>query len=329
VNASLRGLFPVGLLLACSAFFSAPAQAQSTAFPDHPLRLIISLPPGGGTDAAARPIAMKVAQLLGQPIIIENKPGASTTIGADYVARSAPDGYTLVIGALASHVLAPYLYTHLPYDPVRDFAPISLLVTAPNILVVGKNSRFSTLAELVAAARAAPGKLTYVSPGVGTPAHLAGEIFMKQAGIELLHVPYKGGGNYLPDIIAGRVDLCFDSSTSSLPLVKSGQTRALAVSRKTRLPDTPNVPTFAEAGYPDFNTGSWYGVFAPAHTPKPIVDKLSATFAQALKDPGLVAYLKGLGADPVGSTPQELADFLKGEARKYGPYIRQAGVAAG
>lgn len=317
--------------LACCAglaFAGSAEQAQTTSFPDHAIRLIVPFPPGGGNDNVARPIATKVGQLLGQSLIVENKPGAGTTIGAAYAARAQPDGYTLVIGSIGSNVLAPYLYKHLPYNPEKDFAPISLLATAPNILVVGENSRFTTLAQLVAAARAAPGKLTYASPGIGTPAHLAAEIFKTQAGINLLHVPYKGGANYLPDVMAGRVDLVFDTTTSSIPMLKSGQTRALAVSRKTRLPGLPNVPTFAEAGYPNYDTGSWYGVLAPAGTPQPIIAKLSAAFAAALKDPAVATYLKRLGADPIGSTPQAFAAFLKNESAKYGKVIKENGITA-
>jgi tripartite-type tricarboxylate transporter receptor subunit TctC len=329
VNPYLHRLLPV-VMLATAGTMSvcSPARAQADNYPNHPIRLIVPFPPGGGNDNVARPIAQKVGQLLGQPIIIENKPGAGTTIGAEYTARSTADGYTLVIGSIGSHVLAPYLYKSLHYDPVKDFAPISLLATAPNILVVGKNSKFNTLAELVSAARAAPGKYTYASPGVGTPAHLAAEIFKTQAGINLLHVPYKGGANYLPDIIADRVDLVFDTTTSSVPMVKTGQTKGLAISRKTRMADLPNVPTFAEAGYPAYDTGSWYGVLAPAGTPRPVVDKLSAAFAQALQDPTISSYLKGLGADPVGSTPEQFADFLKNESAKYGKVIKDNAIKA-
>jgi tripartite-type tricarboxylate transporter receptor subunit TctC len=329
VTLYLHRLLPVALFaVAGTMSVCSSAYAQAENYPNHPIRLIVPFPPGGGNDNVARPIAQKVGQLLGQPIIIENKPGAGTTIGAEYTARSAPDGYTLVIGSIGSHVLAPYLYKNLHYDPVKDFAPISLLATAPNILVVGKNSKFNTLAELVSAARAAPGKYTYASPGVGTPAHLAAEIFKTQAGINLLHVPYKGGANYLPDIIADRVDLVFDTTTSSVPMVKTGQTKGLAIARKSRMPDLPNVPTFAEAGYPAYDTGSWYGVLAPAGTPRPVVDKLSAAFAKALQDPVISSYLKGLGADPVGSSPQAFADFLKSESAKYGKVIKDNAIKA-
>jgi tripartite-type tricarboxylate transporter receptor subunit TctC len=310
------------------AAFAPSAQAQSDNFPSRPIHLVIPFPPGGGNDNVARPIAAKTAAGLGQAIIIENRPGAGTTIGADWVAKAAPDGYTLLIGSIGSHILAPYLFKHLPYDPVKDFEPVALLATAPNILVVSKNSKYSTLAELVAAAKAAPGKLTYASPGVGTPAHLAAEIFKKQAGIDLMHVPYKGGANYLPDVIAGRVDLVFDTTTSSIPLLKAGQTKALAISRKTRLPDFPNVPTFAEAGYPSYDTGSWYGLFAPAHTPPAVVQKLSAQFAQAVKDPSVASLLTGLGADPVGSSPTAFKEFLSAEAKKYGTVMKENNITA-
>jgi tripartite-type tricarboxylate transporter receptor subunit TctC len=329
VHTYFKRLLAATLIMGATLPATIPcAQAQADAYPNHPIRLIVPFPPGGGNDNVARPIAAKVAALLGQSIIIENRPGAGTTIGADWVAKAAPDGYTLLIGSIGSHVLAPYLYKHLPYDPVKDFEPVALLATAPNILVVGKDSKYSTLAELVAAAKAAPGKLTYASPGVGTPAHLAAEIFKNQAHIELLHVPYKGGANYLPDVIAGRVDLVFDTTTSSIPLLKAGQTKALAVSRKSRLPDFPNVPTFADAGYPAYDTGSWYGLFAPAHTPAPIVKKLSEQFAKALQDPAVASLLTGLGADPVGNDPQAFKEFLAAESKKYGAVIKENNITA-
>jgi tripartite-type tricarboxylate transporter receptor subunit TctC len=314
--------------LACHAQARAPSAADIASYPNRPIHLIVPFPPGGGNDNVARPIAAKAAVIIGQPIIIENKPGAGTTIGADYVAKSAPDGYTVLLGSIGSNVLAPYLYKKLPYDPAKDLQAVSLLATAPNILVVGKDSRYRTLAELVAAAKAAPGKLTYASPGIGTPAHLAAEIFKKQAGVDILHVPYKGGANYLPDVIAGRVDLVFDTTTSSIPLLKAGQTRALAISRPTRLPDFPDVPTFKEAGFPNYDTGSWYALFAPAHTPQPIVQKLSDAFGQAVRDPDVSKLLTGLGAFPVGGSPTALQDFVSNESKKYGAVIKDNNITA-
>ncbi|MDB5850050.1 MAG: Tricarboxylate transport protein TctC [Rhodoferax sp.] len=306
-------------LAAVTGVASPLAFAQpATDYPRRPVRLIVPFPPGGGNDNVARPIAAKAAELLGQPIVIDNRPGAGTTMGADMAAKSAPDGYTLLIGSIGSHILSPYLYKRLPYDPVKDFEPVALLATAPNVLVVGKDAKYNSLAELVAAAKAAPGSLTYASPGVGTPAHLAAEIFKKQAGLDILHVPYKGGANYLPDIIAKRVDMVFDTTTSSIPFMRSGQLRALAISRPERLADFPAVPTFAQAGYPAYDTGSWYGVFAPAGTPRAIVERLATQFHAAVQDGGVSKLLTGLGADPVGSSSKVFSDFLKTEATKYG-----------
>ncbi len=308
------------LALVGIAALKAPpfALAQTpTDYPRRPIRLVVPFPPGGGNDNVARPIAAKAAEILGQPIVIDNRPGAGTTMGADIVAKSTADGYTLLIGSIGSHILSRYLYKRLPYDPVKDFEPISLLATAPNVLVVGKDSKYNSLAELVAAAKAVPNRLTYASPGIGTPAHLAAEIFKKQVGLEILHVPYKGGANYLPDVIAQRVDMVFDTTTSSMPFMHSGQLRALAISRPERLPDFPGVPTFAQAGYPAYDTGSWYGVFAPAGTPRPIVDKLAAQFHTAVQQGNVSKLLTGLGADAVGSSAREFSDFLKAEAVKY------------
>jgi len=308
--------------------FAGHVRAQADDYPSHPIKLIVPFPPGGGNDNVARPIAAKVGELLGQTLIIENKPGAGTMIGAEAAARSAPDGYTLFLGSIGSHAVSPMLYKNVPYDPVKDFEPVTLLATAPNILVTSPQSKFSTLAQFVAAAKAAPGKYTYASPGVGTPAHLAAEIFKKQAGIDILHVPYKGGANYIPDVIAGRVDVVFDTTTSSLPFVNNGQMRALAISRSERLPEIPSVPTFAQAGYPQYQTGSWYGILVPAKTPHAIVDRLNAAFRKALQDPATAQRLRTLGADPAGDTPAEFAAFIKGELAKYGQVIKDNGITA-
>lgn len=309
-------------------FFAGHVRAQADDYPSRPIKLIVPFPPGGGNDNVARPIAAKVGELLGQTLIIENKPGAGTMIGAEAAARSAPDGYTLFLGSIGSHAVSPTLYKNVPYDPVKDFEPVTLLATAPNILVTSPQSKFSTLAQFVAAAKAAPGKYTYASPGVGTPAHLAAEIFKKQAGIDILHVPYKGGANYIPDVIAGRVDVVFDTTTSSLPFVDDGQMRALAISRSERLPEIPDVPTFAQAGYPQYRTGSWYGILVPAKTPRAIVERLNAAFREALQDPATAQRLRTLGADPAGDTPQEFAAFINGELAKYGQVIKDNGITA-
>ncbi|HEY5365489.1 MAG TPA: tripartite tricarboxylate transporter substrate binding protein [Casimicrobiaceae bacterium] len=308
--------------------FAGHVRAQANDYPSRPIKLIVPFPPGGGNDNVARPIAAKVGELLGQTLIIENKPGAGTMIGAEAAARSAPDGYTLFLGSIGSHAVSPMLYKNVPYDPVKDFEPVTLLATAPNILVTSPQSKFSTLAQFVTAAKAAPGKYTYASPGVGTPAHLAAEIFKKQAGIDILHVPYKGGANYIPDVIAGRVDVVFDTTTSSLPFVDNGQMRALAISRSERLPEIPDVPTFAQAGYPQYRTGSWYGILVPAKTPRAIVDRLNAAFRKALQDPATAQRLRTLGADPAGDTPQEFAAFINGELAKYGQVIKDNGITA-
>jgi tripartite-type tricarboxylate transporter receptor subunit TctC len=321
-----RGIVAAAFACALFAGMTTNACAQADNYPVRPIKFIVPFPPGGGNDNVARPIASKVAELLGQTLIIENKPGAGTMIGAEAAAKSAPDGYTLFLGSIGSHAVSPSLYKKVSYDPVKDFEPVTLLATAPNILVTAPDSRFKTLAEFVAAAKAAPGKYTYASPGVGTPAHLAAEIFKTQAGIDILHVPYKGGANYIPDVIAGRVDVVFDTTTSSLPFVKTGLLRAIALSRAERLPDAPDVPTFAQAGYPHYQTGSWYGVLVPARTPPAIVARLNQEFRKALRDPVTAQRLRGLGADPVGDTPQEFAAFIESELAKYGKVIKDNAI---
>ncbi len=314
--------------VALCAVVTPPVAAQPAAYPDRPIRLIVPFPAGGGNDNVARPIAAKVSESIGQTIVIDNKPGAGTMIGAEAAAKSAPDGYTLFLASVGSHGVNPNLYKKVPYDPVKDFEPISLLASASNILVVGKDSPFKTLAQFVAAAKAAPGKYTYASPGVGTPAHLAGEMFKAQVGVDLLHIPYKGGANYLPDVATGRVDVVFDATTSSIPFMKSGQLVGLAISRDARLPEFPSVPTFAEAGYPQFQSGTWYGVLAPANTPRAAIVKLNQNFKRAVEDPEIVARLRGLGADPVGSSPEEFAAFIRAELAKYAKVIKDNGITA-
>jgi len=320
----------VALAAACAlvAFHAGTALAQADAYPARAVRLIVPFPAGGGNDNVARPIAVKVAEYVGQPVVIDNKPGAGTMIGAEAAARSAPDGYTLFLASVGSHGVNPNLYKKVPYDPVKDFDPISLLATASNLMVTRKDAPWKTVNDFVAAARAAPGKYTYASPGIGTPAHLAAEMFKAQTGIDILHVPYKGGANYLPDVVTGRVDIVFDSTTSSIPFMKSGQLVGVAISREARLLEFPDVPTFAEAGYPQFQSGTWYGVLAPAGTPRAAIEKLNRAFQRAVQDPEIASRLRGLGADPVGNSPQAFAAFIRAELAKYAKVIRDNNITA-
>lgn len=318
---------PILSAVAISIAAAAPlAVAHADDYPNRPIRLVVPFPPGGGNDNVARPIAQKLGEALGQTVVVDNRPGAGTMIGAEAVAKAAPDGYTLFFGSIASHAISPNLYQKVNYDPIKDFEPISLLASAPTIFVVSPKLPFKSVAELVAAAKANPGKYTYGSAGTGTPPHLSGEIFRKEAGIDILHVPYKGGNGSIPDVISGRVDMMFDTAASAMQHIKAGNLKPIAISRSTRLPDLPDVPTFAEVGFPQFNTAGWYGILAPAKTPKAIVDKLQLTLKKVMAEPEIQVRLKALGADAIGSSPQEFATYIKSELTKYHDVITEANI---
>ncbi|MDW3686912.1 tripartite tricarboxylate transporter substrate binding protein [Cupriavidus sp. CV2] len=314
------------LAMAATALALVSTTAHADDYPSRPIKLIVPFPPGGGNDNVARPIAQKLSDALGQQVIIDNRPGAGTMIGAEAAAHSLPNGYTLFLGSIASHAISPNLYARVPYDPIKDFEPVSLLASAPTLLVVNTHTPYKTLKDVLVAAKANPGKLTYGSAGSGTPPHLSGEIFRGQASIDLLHVPYKGGSGLLPDVMAGRVDMIFDTAASSMPHVRSGSLRAIAIARATRQPDLPDVPTFAEQGFPKFQTSGWYGILAPAKTPKPVIDKLYAALQKAMVQPEVTSRLKTLGVDPIVSTPQEFGTFIRAELEKYKQVIRQADI---
>ena len=304
----------------------AAAQAFAQGYPAKPLKMIIPYPPGGGNDTLGRLFAAKLGDRLGQPVVVENRPGAGTIIGTEAAAKSPPDGYTILLSSIATHALSPNLYSKVPYDPVRDFAPITLLGIAPTVLVVPADLPAKDLAELVAAAKAKPGGLAYASGGNGTPPHINGEVFKSVAGVDLLHVPYKGGGPALVDLMAGRVQVMLDTAASAMPHVRSGKLRALAITGDKRSPEYPDIPTFAEAGLPGYDTNAWYSMHAPAGTPPEVVRRLNAELVASLKDPDVQARFKQLTTEPVGNTPEEFAAFVKAELDKYARVIKSAGI---
>jgi tripartite-type tricarboxylate transporter receptor subunit TctC len=312
----------LSVLLLCVAATQAFAQG----YPAKPLKMIIPYPPGGGNDTLGRLFAIKLSDRLGQPVVVENRPGAGTLIGTEAAAKSAPDGYTILLSSIATHALSPNLYSKVPYDPVKDFAPITLLGIAPTVLVVRNDLPAKDLAEFVAAAKAKPGGFTYASGGNGTPPHINGEVFKAVAGVDLLHVPYKGGGPALVDLMAGRVDVMLDTAASAMPHVRSGKLRALAISGPRRSAEYPDLPTFAEAGLPQYDTNAWYSVHAPAGTPPEIVRRLNAELVASLKEPDVQARFKQLSTDPVGNTPEEFAAFVRTELDKYARVIKGAGI---
>nr|WP_256330631.1 tripartite tricarboxylate transporter substrate binding protein [Variovorax sp. YR216] len=301
--------------------------AQTAAnWPTKPVRWIVPFPPGGAMDVIARTVGDRVAQDLGQPFVIENRPGAGGNIGADYVAKQPADGYTIMITSIGM-ATNKALYAKLGYDPVKDFAPVSLLAVVPNVLVVNAaRSKDKSVKEVMAHARSEPGKLTYASAGNGTSIHLAGEVFSSMAGLQLLHIPYKGSGPAVTDMLGGQVDLMFDSITSARPHIQSGKLRALGVTSARRSSALPDVPTIAEAGVPGYEVSPWFGVFAPAGTPADVVAKLNRALIAAMRQPEILRKLEGVGAEPIGSTPQALAEHLNKELARWGSLIKERDI---
>jgi tripartite-type tricarboxylate transporter receptor subunit TctC len=312
------------LLLTLLALAASFASAQP--YPSKTVRIIVPYPPGGGNDTLGRLFAAKLSDRMGQPFVVENRPGAGTMIGTEAAAKSPADGYTILLSSIATHALSPNLYSRVPYDPVKDFSPITLLGIAPTVLVINNELPVKSLAELISAAKAKPGALAYASGGNGTPPHINAEVFKAVAGIDLLHVAYKGGGPALTDLIAGRVHVMLDTAASAMPHVRSGKLRALAISAPKRSPEYPHLPTFAEAGLPQYDTNAWYSMHAPAGTPPDIVRRLNSELVAILKDPDILARFKQLSTDPVGNSPEEFAAFVRAELDKYARIIKAAGI---
>lgn len=309
-------------LLAAAMVSSVSAQA----WPARPVRLIVPFPPAGGTDVIARVIAPRVGEALGQQVVIDNRAGANGNVGTELVARSSPDGYTLLLNGGGTLAVNPSLYKNLPYDSLRDFAPVSLVALQPSVLVVHPSVPARTVKELISLARKQPGHLNYASSGNGSLAHLSAEVFRTMARIDMVHVPYKGAGPSLADLLAGQVHLIFASSPSVMPHVQNGRLRALGVTTARRVRATPDVPTISEAGVPGFELTGWYGLLAPAGTPVPIVNRLNEVLARTLGLPDVQEKLVGQGLEVVTTTPREFGDYLKAEIAKYARVVREAGV---
>ena len=304
-----------------------PAAGQGS-YPVKPVRLIVPYPPGGGNDTLARLFGLKLTESLGQQIVVENRPGAGTIIGTAAAARSAPDGYTLLLSSIATHAFAPHLYSKPGYDPVKDFSPITLLVIAPTLLVVNPALPAKSLKELVALARKRPGQLEFASAGTGSSAHMLGEAFKGLAKIDIIQVPYKGGGPAIIGTISGEAQMMVDPAASVLPHVKSGRLRALAIARSSRLPELPDIPTFAEAGMPDYTAAAWYSMHAPAKTPPEIIARLNKELVRILAAPDIKDRLRDLGSDGIGNSPEEFARFVANESARYAKLIKELGLKA-
>jgi tripartite-type tricarboxylate transporter receptor subunit TctC len=320
----ITGVVLAAFALVGVAFAEGTAHAQT--YPTHPIRLILPFPAGGPSDIISRVFGAKLGEVLGQQVVSDNRGGASGMIGAEIAARAAPDGYTIFLGTIGVLTLNPNLYQKLPYDPVRDFQPVSLLSSSPYILLVTPSLPAKSIRELVALAKSRPGQLNYASGGVGTGNHLSGELFKLAAGVNITHVPFKGASVAVGDVIAGNVQMLFINVWPALPHVKSGRARALAITSARRSQAAPDIPTFGESGYPAVENGSWHGVVVPARVSAAIIKRLNEELVKIARQPDVKERLESQGAEISGTTPQEFAAFIRNERERWGKVIRAAGV---
>jgi len=301
------------------------AHAQGS-YPNRALQLVVTVPPGGAADFVGRLVGAKLADALGQPVVTSNRGGAGGTIAAAAVAKSDPDGYTLLLNTIATHGIGPHLYANLPYDPVKDFAPVALIAKFPLIMSVNADLPAQSVSDVIALAKAKPGQLAFASAGTGGAPHLAGELFKSVTGADLLHVPYRGSGPAVIDLVAGRVAIMFDAVPSLLPFITAGKLRVLAAAGAQRNRLLPDVPTFAELGYPAIDISLWYGIVAPAETPQPIVRRLNTGLVNVLAMPDVRKSLTDQGAEVQGGTPEAFAAFMREESARWGVVVKQAGI---
>jgi tripartite-type tricarboxylate transporter receptor subunit TctC len=295
-------------------------------YPSRPIRIIVPFPAGGTADLLARQIGQTMSGALRQQVVIENRTGAGGNIGADLAAKSKPDGYTLLMGTVSTHAINPNLYQEMPYDPVKDFAPVTMVARMPNLLVVHPSVPASNVAELIALAKARPGALAFASAGNGTTQHLAGELFKKMAGVDMIHVPYKGNAPAVTDLVGGQVQVMFDNIPISLQQVRAGKLRALAVTGPARSPVLPELPTLAESGLPGYSITSWFGLYAPSGTSPQIIERLNREANKALATAQIRRRLTDQGIEPTGGTPGQFADFMRAELVKWGKIVRESGA---
>ena len=313
-----------GAVGALAAMLCWAAGAQD--FPSRPIRLVVPQPPGGGTDILARNMAQKLTEVLRQPTVVENRAGATGNIGAELVAKAPADGYTLLMGQAGNLTINISLMAKIPFDPVRDFSPVTMVASTPNVLVVHPSLPVRTVKDLIALAKAKPGQINYATSGIGSPGHLAAELLNKSAGIRLVHIPYKGAAPALLDVVAGNAHLYFTSAVSAQPFIPSGRLRMVAVASAKRSPSLPEVPTVAEAGFPEFDVSSWWGVVAPASTPREVVMRLQTEIHRVIALPEIRAKLAEQGLDIATNTPEQFAAYIKSETAKWAKLIREGGV---
>jgi len=329
-SAVRRALLQGAVALAATLPFSAPALAQAADFPSKPIRFVVPYPPGGPMDTMARMLAEKVRGSLGQPVIVENRSGAGGNIGADLVAKAQPDGYTLVMGAVATHAINPWLFANLPYDPVKDFAPVTIVAAVPNVLVMNvefAQKNIEKLADLIDYAKKNPGKLNYGSGGNGSAGHLSGELLKARAGINVEHIPYQGAAPAQLALLSGQSDFMFDNLAASAPLIKDGKVKALAVTTAQRSSLLADVPTVEESGVKGFDLGTWFGVFTTGGTPAPVVAKLNKAYADAMAQPDVKQRLLTMGSEASSMTPEAFAEFVKAEKAKYQEIVKISGAS--
>jgi tripartite-type tricarboxylate transporter receptor subunit TctC len=316
-----RRAIAAAILGAAGSLVAGSALAQS--WPQRPVKIVVTFPTGGAPDILARILSDRAQ--LGQPVVVDNRPGAGGNIGADVVAKSPPDGYTIVMGTVGTHSINGAIYAKMPYDMVRDFAPVSLVASTPNLLVVNNNLPVKTINELIAYMKANPNKLSFGSPGVGTSVHVSGELFKSMTGTTMTHVPYKGRQYAIPDLVGGSIQLMFDNMPSAIPMAREGKIRAIAVTSAKRSPAAPEIPTVAET-IPGFEATSWFAVFAPANTPRAIVDRINAEIQRVYKLPDVQQRLATLGLDPILSSPEELARYQAAEIGKWAKVVKESGA---
>ena len=305
-----------------------PLAANAQAYPTKPITIIVPFSAGGTTDILARVVAQALTSELGQSVVVDNRAGAGGNIGGALAARAPADGYTLFMGTVGTHAINAALYKKMPFDPIKDFAPLSRVANVPNLLVANPNQPFRTVKELIAYAKAHPGEVNFGSSGSGSSIHLSGELFKTMAKVDMVHVPYKGSAPAVTDLLGNQIAIMFDNMPSAITQVRAGKLRPLAVTTAKRSPELPDVPTIAEAGVPGFEATSWFGMFAVAGTPKPVLDKINAALVKALAQPAVRAKIKEQGGEVVSETPEQFATFIKAESTKWGKVVKESGASA-
>ncbi|WP_219213862.1 Bug family tripartite tricarboxylate transporter substrate binding protein [Variovorax boronicumulans] len=328
VAAPKRRTFVLATVAAAGALSLAPLAAQAqAAFPSKPITIIVPFSAGGTTDILARVVGLHMGTDLGQPVVVDNRAGAGGNIGGQAAARANPDGYTLFMGTVGTHAINQSLYKKMPFDPIKDFAPLSRVAMVPNLLVANPAQPYKSVKELIAYGKAHPGKINFGSSGNGSSIHLSGELFKQMTGVDMQHVPYRGSAPAVSDLLGGQISVMFDNMPSAIQHVRGGKLRALAVTTAKRSPALPDVPTIAEAGVPGYEATSWFGLLAPAGTPAPIVAKLNAAILKALADPEVKKKLAEQGAESHGEKPEEFAAFIKSETAKWGKVVKESGAS--